>query len=174
MDGREGVRSTGRFTGRRVTMQQAADELGLTVEAIRKRVQRETLASDKGEDGRRYVYLDHGRDTYRAESRTAEGSPSYELVEALRDQIEYLQRQVEEEREARRRADVLLTRLMDRVPELEAPRQEPQEQRRGSPLRTEEGPEGSTPTQGPADPEAGVGRPEGTASRPWWRRLLGG
>ena len=39
-------------------MQEAADELGVTVEAIRKRVQRETIRSDKGDDGRRYVYLD--------------------------------------------------------------------------------------------------------------------
>jgi outer membrane biosynthesis protein TonB len=44
-----------------------------------------------------------------------------ELIEENKERLRYLERQVEEEREARRRADPLLARLMDRVPELEAP-----------------------------------------------------
>jgi hypothetical protein len=39
--------------------------------------------------------------------------------------VRYLERQVEEERDARRRADTLLARLMDRMPELEAPTDAP-------------------------------------------------
>jgi len=41
------------------------------------------------------------------------------LVDELRDQVRYLERQVEEEPEARRRTDTLLARLMDHVAELE-------------------------------------------------------
>jgi hypothetical protein len=43
---------------RRVTLTEAAQVLGISKEAVRKRVQRGTLPSDVGEDGRRYVYLD--------------------------------------------------------------------------------------------------------------------
>src|SRR5919112_215242 len=45
---------------RRVTMREAADLLGVSKEAIRKRVVRGTLRSELGEDGRRYVYLEAG------------------------------------------------------------------------------------------------------------------
>jgi hypothetical protein len=45
----------------------------------------------------------------------------HKLVDELRDRVRYLERQVEKEREARRRADTLLARLMDPVPELEPP-----------------------------------------------------
>ena len=50
----------------------------------------------------------------------------------MRERIAYLERQVEEEREARRRADTLLARLMDRVPELEAPAEAPPDERGSS------------------------------------------
>ena len=42
----------------RLTLRQAAAVLGLSESAMRKRVERGTLSSDKGPDGRRYVYLD--------------------------------------------------------------------------------------------------------------------
>lgn len=45
---------------------------------------------------------------------------AHEVVEDLRDGVHYLERQVEVEREARRHADTLFARLMDRVPESEA------------------------------------------------------
>jgi len=45
-----------------VTLKEAADILGVSKEAVRKRVIRGTLRSDTGEDGRRYVYIDAGGD----------------------------------------------------------------------------------------------------------------
>ncbi len=45
---------------RRVTMREPASLLGISKDAVRKRVGRGTLRSDAGEDGRRYVYLDAG------------------------------------------------------------------------------------------------------------------
>ncbi len=50
----------GRAGGTRVTQREAAEQLGVTVEAIRKRVARGTLRSDKGEDGRRYALVQWG------------------------------------------------------------------------------------------------------------------
>jgi len=44
----------------RLTLRQAAARLGVSESAIRKRVERGSLRSDKGPDGRRYVYLDPG------------------------------------------------------------------------------------------------------------------
>ena len=47
----------------RLSLRQAAARLGVSESAIRKRVERGTLRSDKGADGRRYVYLDTMTDT---------------------------------------------------------------------------------------------------------------
>ena len=144
----------GQPSGRRVTMQEAAAELGLTVEAIRKRVQRGSMRSDKGEDGRRYVYLDESHNEVRVE---ASEEP---LVEELRDRVSSLEKMLEEEREARteerRRHDTLMAQLMQRIPELEPPGSATQESRE-SPLRAEESPQGLTPTEpgdGPQKPSS--------------------
>src|SRR5918994_715120 len=93
------------------------------------------MPSDKGEDGRVYVYLDASVDDVQTPEHADSG-----LVDELRDRVRYLERQVEEERDARRRADTLLARLMDRVPELEAP-QEAQE----SPATRSEGAQRAEP-----------------------------
>ena len=57
---------------RRMTMREAADLLGVSKEAIRKRVVRGTLSSEMGEDGRRYVYVEAERDLAAAETLTHE------------------------------------------------------------------------------------------------------
>ncbi len=159
-------------TGQRVTVREAADELGITVEAVRNRIKRGTLSSEK-ESGTVYVLLDRdhvradqpgaGRD--RTRDQTQPDERPAELVEELRDRIAYLERQVEEEREARRRADTLMARLMERVPELPAaPMQEPRESPESA---TETEPGTNTPTAS-ASPQRPVQR------RSWWQRLLGG
>jgi hypothetical protein len=137
-------------------LREAAEALGVSKDAVRQRIRRGTLRSDKGEDGKVYVYLDASEDAVRGED---EGGA---LVEELRDRVRYLERQVEEEREARRRADTLLAKLMDRVPELEAP-QEPAEDAE----TVEQAPEGS-------EPRSAAPGPQESARRPWWRRVFGG
>jgi hypothetical protein len=52
----------------RVAMRETADLLGVSKEAIRKRVVRGTLRSELGEDGRRHVYIEAGRDVAAAEA----------------------------------------------------------------------------------------------------------
>jgi hypothetical protein len=102
---------------KRVTVPEAAVILGVTQSAVRKRIQRGTIAWDKDDEGRTFVYVDpsetsHG--TEAAESRDASQRQSRdELLEVYRDQIEFLRRELE-------RKDTLLISLMQRVPELEA------------------------------------------------------
>jgi len=108
----------------RVTVSDAAALLGVTEGAIRKRIARGTLSAERV-GGRVWVYIPPG--THGQDTGQPAGQDNLELVEEMRSRISYLERQVEEEREARRRADTLLARLMDRVPELEAPQDARQE-----------------------------------------------
>jgi hypothetical protein len=158
-----------RQSGRRVPVDAAARHLGLTVDAIRKRVQRGQIAYDKDEAGRVRIILDEG-ETLQDESpdTTGQGPGAVaELVEELRDRVHYLERVLEDEREARteerRRHDTLMAQLMQRIPELEA-----SSEARESPQTVEEGPERAEPR-----PATG-GAQEGTQRRSWWRRVFGG
>jgi hypothetical protein len=156
----------GRQSGQRVTVDEAARHLGLTVDAVRKRVQRGQIAHEKDQAGRVRIILDKG-ETLRDERRDTTGPAAGELVEELRDRVSYLERMLEEERgartEERRRHDTLMAQLMQRIPELEPPRDE-----RGTPESASE-PVPSTETETPPEPQTAY------AERvPWWRRMFGG
>ncbi len=146
-------------------MAEAAEALGTSDGAIRKRIARGTLRSEKDAEGRVLIVLDAA--TRREAAGQTAGQEEPPLVEALRDQIGYLQRQVEEEREARRRADTLLAQLMQRVPQLEAP-QEGRQEAAGSPQRAPEGLDASGTHPGRQEGA------QGSEARPWWRRWFGG
>src|SRR5215216_5385579 len=70
---------------RRLTLREAAEVLGVSKEAIRKRVLRGTLPSDTGEDGRRYVYIDAGGDV--ADDVSAPDARD-QLIAQLRSEVE--------------------------------------------------------------------------------------
>jgi excisionase family DNA binding protein len=148
-----------------VTVQEAARRLGVKDDAIRKRIQRGTLRSEKDpEDGRVYVYLDTTQDTTQDASYDGTQDKTYDaaedasweavvLVEEMRGRIASLERMLDEEREARteerRRHDTLMATLMQRIPELEAP-QEPRDASETASPRSDRGttPEDSEePTQ---------------------------
>ena len=90
-----------------------------------------------------------------------------ELVEELRDRVHYLERVLEEEREARteerRRHDTLMAQLMQRIPELEGP-----SETRESPRTGEERPEKAA-----AESRSATGEAQEGVQRPWWRRMFG-
>jgi hypothetical protein len=79
---------------RRVTLREASEELGVSLEAVRKREKRDSLRSDKDPDGRVYVYMEEGEDASSPGPDT-EASERSELVEALRDEISHLRRESE-------------------------------------------------------------------------------
>jgi hypothetical protein len=124
--------------GRWLDVNSAADELGVSTDAVRKRISRGTLRSDR-KDGTVRVWLDDGGTEAGREAQVDDGA----LVEVLKEQAEYLREQLAEEREARRRADTIIAQLTQanaslaaRVPELEAP-----SERRDEPETVEEEPE---------------------------------
>jgi hypothetical protein len=92
-----------RQSGQRVTVDEAARHLGLTVDAVRKRVQRGQIEHEKDAVGRVRIILDipdntstiqderpdtTGQDSTRADARE-------ELVDDLRDRVAFLERELE-------------------------------------------------------------------------------
>ena len=163
------------MTRQRVTTKEAAEALGISVEAVRKRIERGQLQHERA-DNRVYVYLD-GDQTESGHDVEGEGTEA--LVESLQDQVSYLREQLAAERRANDENRRLLLAALERIPpQLEAP----QEARESSENKASPGPsESSTPAGGDAQEAAQSAhsatlRPQGDEARgrPWWRRILGG
>ena len=162
----------------RLSVVEAAEALGVTRDAIHKRINRGTIEYEKGEDGRFYVYVDTSAQRSDTSTDSSKDESKVEALERLidsqQDRIAFLERVLEEEREARteerRRHDTLMAQLMQRIPELEAP---------GEPR---ESPKSPGTTTIPTIPTDSAGAPQTTSERlpteeperPWWRRILGG
>jgi DNA-binding Lrp family transcriptional regulator len=153
----------------RLTVPEAARALGISPEAVRNRLSRGTLDSIK-ENGTVYVLLDNDMarstaDTPNDRPRSTAGTPGdipdahVALVAAKDETINLLRSQLEAEREANRENRRIIAGLVQRVPELEAPRNGHEE------TATAE-PEGSDPR--PTKDGAQKG-----AERSWWRRWFG-
>jgi len=137
-------------------VQEAAGVLGTTVDALRKRVQRGTIQSERDDEGRVWIILDKEQDTARQEPDTGQPPPdSTTLISRLEDEVRFL-------REELARKDAIMLRLAESIPQIEAPAspepRESPEPRSGS----------STPTEGTGDQEAATERLS------WWRRVFGG
>ncbi len=157
----------------RLTVSQAAKRLGVTPDAVRKRIRRGTMEWDTDPDGRVRVYIgpdDGRRDGYRHHDGDASVDASTdasgivvdgyreaieakdEALEDLRDQVAFMRRELE-------RKDAILLRMAERMPELEAPR-EPRDV-----------PEAASP---PSDRgAASESSQEPVERRSWWRRFFG-
>ena len=106
----------------RVTVAEAAVRLGVKEQAIRKRIQRGTIAHDKDDDGRVYVYLD----PQDGATGTGIDTGMDKLLQSLQDQIAYLRQEAEDWKEEARRKDTIIMSLTQRLPELEAPAGSPE------------------------------------------------
>jgi hypothetical protein len=165
--GEDRIRDAGR--DERITVAEASERLGITKEAVRKRVSRRTLRSDKDPDGTVRVYIP----TSRTSSGTASESIGRdELVEILRAQLEDLRSDRDAWRDQARRSDYMASAAMDRtrelesrIRELEAPAESPADAPE-PPETVEEEPERA---EGPDAPDA-----QEADRRPWWRRVFGG
>ena len=121
----------GRKTGKWMDLKEAAKTLGVSSEAVRKRVRRGTLASEKQEDGRVLVWVDAGSDD--GYDRGSDGGYDErvgrgydELLEEVRDRVRSLEKQLDEEKEANRENRRIIAGLVQRVPELEPPPEPPE------------------------------------------------
>src|SRR5215212_410175 len=155
---------------RRLTVVEASEVLGVTVEAVRGRIKRGTLEHER-DSGTVYVLLD--ADQPATSYQPADDQPRPDdregIVGELRDRIQYLEHQVEEEREARRRADTILAQLSAANAEqartiraIEAP-----QEATDAAETVEEAPER-------AEPWSAAGGAQEGSQRPWWRRWFGG
>jgi excisionase family DNA binding protein len=157
----------------RLSVAEAAERLGVTRDAIHKRIRRGSIRHEQGEDRRFYVFVDAsttGADTSTDES-TAELARA-ELLDELRDRLRFVERQLEEERQARteerRRHDTLMAQLMQHIPEIEAPVREPRESSESSESASV-APEGRERPSGATEEEqAPQGSPRHRSWLWWW------
>jgi hypothetical protein len=149
-------RSSQRRDARRVAVGEAAALLGISKEAVRMRIRRGTLRSEKTND-RVYVWLDDDVNADQdAVHHADEGTAYRELIEQLRSEVEAW-------REEARRKDHIIAGLIERLPpQLEAPPDAP-----GGP----ETPDSPGPRERPFTDEERA--QEAAQPRSWWRRMFG-
>src|SRR5215208_3529629 len=145
----------------RLTVAQAADRLGITQDAVRKRIARRTIKHDKDHEGRIFVYLDtferesktNQDNAQDGESKTVSDADQDKYTRSLEDQIEFLRQELE-------RKDAILMSLTQRIPELKAPA-EPREP-----------PESAGESSDTTEPRSATEEPQ-EERRSWWRRMFG-
>ena len=154
-------------TSGQVTVEEAARLLDVSVDAVRKRIERGTLRSAKvGKT--RYVLLDDvmtqpdgdrtRQDSGQAADMTRQDTDMTSLLTSMQDQIDTLKQELEDRKEEARRKDAILMTMAQRIPELEAPT-EPRE----SPVSSSEG----------AGKGGGQEQQEPSKRRSWWREFFG-
>jgi hypothetical protein len=180
----------------RVTVAEAALRLGVKEQAIRKRIQRGTLAHEKAEDGRVYVYIDAEAEDEVQGTSTRADTHLEALVESLQEQNRFL-------REELARKDAIMLNLTEAMKALSPPepgltQEKPMQEQPEAPVTPTPQPGRDRPqtevegAQEPAespemakDEQQGRGplthdegppaQAEGAEPRvPWWRRLFGG
>src|SRR5215207_1251603 len=152
---------------RRLTVHQAAKVLGITPEAVRSRIQRGTLAKEKGDDGTVYVRLNDDQLRTNADKQTDQSAyigdqtdDQSQLVEHMASEIEHLREMLALRDEEIRRRDHLLAAALERIPAIEPSDTAPETRDASEP------------------PREGGGRGEGSAAsperEPWYRRWFWG
>jgi predicted ArsR family transcriptional regulator len=140
----------------RVTVQEAARQLGITESAVRKRAQRGQLRSEKATEGKKerlYILLDPDEDKFLEPFRERYIRSLEQRVNTLEDEVY--------------RQQAILLNMTEAMKALSPPAQEEPSEPRESPQTTEEEPQRAQPR-----PDA-PGAQEGVQRRSWWRRLVG-
>jgi hypothetical protein len=150
-------------TGRdldRLTVAEAASALGISQDAVRKRITRGSISHDRDDSGRVFVYLAPSETVHKTDQdidQDAASKPVQDVyIRSLEDQIAFLRRELE-------RKDTILLNLTERIPQLEAP-----SEARESPGTVEEEPDSVE-----SRPDV-PGAQDGAQRRSWWRRIIGG
>ncbi len=146
----------------RITVQEAANLLGTTVDGVRSRIKRGTLDSAKV-GGAVYVLLDSDQSPPSSDQSPPSSDQSATSLEdrdallaAKNETISHLRRELDARNDELRRKDAILLTLAQRVPELVAPQN------------------GQEDAQRPAEGTGGVESQSEPERRSWWRRIFGG
>ena len=154
------------MAGRWVDLREAAELLGTSTEAVRKRASRGSMRSEHHE-GRVVVWVDDDRTMGGREAQGEASENGGVLVEVLTEQVAYLKAQLDIRTEELRRKDHIIAGLVERVPELEAPVESPAaSQPNEEPAQDAANVVGGAPWPGGAEAQNG-------SQRSWWRRLIG-
>jgi hypothetical protein len=155
---------------------EAAEALGVTRDAIHKRIRRGTIEYEKGEDGRFYVYVDISTSRVDQSAYESKDESKVEVLERLiegqQDRIAFLERELERRGDETVRLHQIVAgltqanaQLAARVPELEAPQEAAE-----APEPAEDEPERAEPRPDRVEAQEGVGE---ASERSWWRRMFG-
>ena len=119
--------------------------MGITVDAIRKRVARGTIPHEKDDDGRVWVILDTDQDTASKVRDTDQPQSDKDaLISEMRERVASLERQLESERQANSEHRRLLAAALERIPpQLEPPSESPESDASPTPTDTS-----TEPTEG--------------------------
>ena len=79
----------------RLSVPEAANRLGISEGALRQRLHRGSIESEKGEDGRVYVVITRDNNGDNANNTAGEDSAPDEITELLRQHNEFLRRELE-------------------------------------------------------------------------------
>jgi predicted transcriptional regulator len=157
----------------RMTVQEAAEELGITVDAVRQRLRRgklERAEPPEDDDKRVYVWLDDDQTEDQTVSRhevqveDALVSAYERQLEGMEDQIDYLRRIIETRDMELQRKDSIIAAITQRIPELEPAREEQSEPRESAVSDSED----TAKVQVPKDSA------EAETRQPWWKRWFRG
>jgi excisionase family DNA binding protein len=180
----------------RATIEEAARLLGVSENAVRKRIERGTLRSIKA-DGTRYVLLDDDMPRHADDEPEDMSVNVAALFDSLQAQIELLREQLVEERAANRENRRLLAAALERIPAIEQPPDTPSAPRESPETVSEEEYDAAVPyvRRGPSespsqDPQpepressaaasdapgpVGSTLEEESSQRSWWRKLFWG
>ncbi len=150
----------------RVSVAEAANRLGVSQDAVYKRIKRGTIPWEKGADDKTYVWIEeHDVSVDRPRSSTNRRYDSSTeqstdpLLDELKDRIRFLEAELDDRKDEARRKDSIIMALTQRVPELEPP-----SETRGSPQAASEEP-------GKGDVSPGLHHHVEKPS--WWRKFFG-
>jgi hypothetical protein len=139
---------------------EAADALGVTVDAIRSRVKRGTIDHVR-EGGRVYVLLGADQDRPGHDQGTDRPGESTTLISQMQARIDSLEGQLDEANERDRENRRIIAALTSRIPAIEAP----------SDAEATDADE-TVDEQGRGQPRSDAQGPQTGAQRPWWRRMF--
>ena len=135
----------------RVTVQEAARQLGITESAVRKRAQRGQLRYEKAMEGKKerlYIFLDPDEDKFPEPFRERYIRSLEQRVNTLEDEVY--------------RQQAILLNMTEAMKALSPPAQE-------EPSEARESPETSDEQQGRDEPHSDAPGAQEDVQRPWWR-----